>query len=77
MNQITITDEAILAQLAQGNSTITVRDPAGNVCGYITPMRLSDLQPQISDEEIARRIAAGGGRKLKDILHDLENGERK
>ena len=57
MNQITITDEAILARLAEGNSTVTVRDPAGKVCGYITPMRLSDLQPQISEEEIQRRFA--------------------
>ena len=72
MNQITITDEAVLARLAEGNSTITVRDPAGNVCGYITPLRPSDLQPQISDEEIARREAAGGGRPLADILRDLE-----
>ena len=57
MNQITITDEAILARLAEGNSTVTVRDPAGKVCGYIMPILPADKEPRISEEEIARRIA--------------------
>ncbi len=57
MSQITITDEAILAQLRSGNSTVTVRDGDGKICGYITPIRLSDLQPQISIEELERRRA--------------------
>jgi hypothetical protein len=73
MSQITITDEAILAQLDSGNGTITVRDKEGKVRGFFTPLRPSDLQPRISEEEIHRRIAAGGGRKLADILRDLES----
>ena len=55
MSQITITDETILAQLDNGNDTITVRDADGKVRGYFTPLRLSDLQPQISEEELRRR----------------------
>lgn len=55
MSQITITDETILSQLEEGNETITVRDAAGIVRGYFTPLRLSDLQPQISEEELQRR----------------------
>ena len=73
MNQITITDEAILARLAEGNSTVTVRDPAGKVCGYITPMRLSDLQPQISEEEMARRMAdPSPGYSTEEVLQYLK-----
>lgn len=57
MFQITITDEAILAHLRNGNVSITVRDGDGKVCGVIMPIGPADLQPRISDEEIARRLA--------------------
>ena len=57
MSQITITDEAILAKLDSSNEIITVRDATGTVRGYFTPFRLSDLQPQISEEELRRREA--------------------
>jgi len=77
MSQITITDEAILAQLDSGNGMITVYDGRGTVRGYLAPVRLDELEPQISEEEIARRIALGGNRKLADILRDLQNGDRK
>ena len=73
MSQITITDEAVLARLAEGNSTVTVRDPSGKVCGYITPLRPSDLQPPISDEEIARRLDnRGTGHTTEDMLQHLK-----
>ena len=55
MSQITITDEAILAQLVNGNETVTVRDGAGKVRGFFTPLQASDLQPRISEEELRRR----------------------
>jgi len=73
VSQITITDETLLAQLAQANGPITIRDGNGHVRAVLDPINLNDMQPQISEEEIARRIAAGGGRKLADVLHDLEN----
>jgi hypothetical protein len=57
MFQITITDEAILAHLRNGNVSITVRDGNGKVCGIITPITEADKQPPISEEEIARRLA--------------------
>ena len=73
MSQITITDEAILAQLDSGDGTITVRDGTGKVRLFLSVLRPGDLQPRISEEEVQRRIAAGGGRKLADILRDLES----
>jgi hypothetical protein len=55
MSQITITDEAILAQLDSGNGTITVRDGDGKVRGFFTPIQAADLEPRISEEELRRR----------------------
>lgn len=55
MSQITITDEVVLAELRRGDTTITVRDGDGNICGVITPLRPSDLQPRISDDELRKR----------------------
>jgi hypothetical protein len=37
-----------------------------------TGVKKYNLDPGISDEERDRRLAAGGGRPLKDILRDLE-----
>ena len=55
MSQITITDEAVLSQIDRGVGSIAVRDAAGRVRGYLVPVRPSDMQPQISEEELHRR----------------------
>jgi hypothetical protein len=55
MSQLTITDEAVLSQLDSGTGSIAVRDGDGKLRGYFIPVRLSDLQPQISEEELLRR----------------------
>jgi hypothetical protein len=48
-------------------------DESGHLLGMFTPsIDPARLQPQISDDEIQRRLAQGGGRPLADILHDLE-----
>lgn len=71
MSQIIITDENLLTQFAQASGPITIRDGSGRVRAVLDPINLSEMQAQISEEEIARRIAAGGGRKLADILRDF------
>ncbi len=75
MSQITITDEAILAELRSGRTSITVRDGTGKVCGLIMPLRPDDLQPPISEEEIARRVAdrGKGGYTTEEMLNYLKS----
>ena len=79
MSRLIIADEAMQKKLGAADEPMMICAPDGTVLGYFTPtgQEKLNLQPQISDEEIQRRIAAGGGRKLKDILRDLESGERK
>lgn len=78
MSQITITDEAILAELKKGNTTITVRDGDGQICGIITPMRPSDLQPQVSIEELERRRAnRGQGYTTEEVLAYIKSLPKK
>ena len=69
-----ITDATLLAQLEQAKEPVALCAPDGRVLAYATPTKpeLRDLKPQISEEEIRRRGEAGGGRKLADILRDLE-----
>ena len=55
MSQITITDEAVLSQIDKGQGPISVHDGDGKLRGYLVPIRLSDLEPQISEEELLRR----------------------
>jgi len=48
-------------------------DEAGRVLGNFKPVRKdSRREPQISDEEISKRLKAGGGRTLAEIMTDLE-----
>jgi len=73
---VTVTDPALLAQLAVGES-IELKDPSGRVLGVFTPDGLGQLPPGVqspyTDEEMARRRQGPKtGRPLKDILRDLE-----
>lgn len=72
MSQVTITDERLRAELERADGSVTVRDPDGRIMGVFTPVKPADLQPRISEEELQRREKLGGGRKLADILRDLE-----
>ena len=59
------------------NQPLVFYDENGNLLGRFTPSKLDpalyeNLEPQISEEEIQRRIQAGGGRPLAEILTDLE-----
>jgi hypothetical protein len=56
-------------------SSVEIRDDEGNVAGLILPkIRPEDVdqyESPISDEEVQRRLQAGGGRPLSEILSDL------
>jgi hypothetical protein len=69
-----IADESLRAKLEAANGPVPICASDGRVLAYATPTKAAtlNLQPQISEEEIQRRIKAGGGRKLTDILRDLE-----
>lgn len=72
----TVNDPALLAQLAAGD-VVELRDPSGNVLGVFVPEGFGQLPPGVrspfNDEEMARRQQQPQtGRKLSDILRDLE-----
>lgn len=72
MNRVMITDEQLRAALDGAAEPIDVCGPDGKMIGYFTPLRLADIPLQISEEELRRREQLRGGRKLADILRDLE-----
>lgn len=65
-------DKSVLEKLCGFHAPVAVVDEAGNVMGHFVPELEEGMEPMISAEEIQRRIQAGGGRKLADILADLE-----
>jgi hypothetical protein len=71
MSQIVI-DAAILQRLQQVQTTVELVDPAGKVVGHFVPATSPPEEPYISEEELQRREAEGGGRSLAEILADLE-----
>lgn len=61
--------------LAAADAPLEVCDSSGRVLGYYSPASADPLpvfEMSITPEEVARRLAAGGGRPLADILRDLE-----
>jgi hypothetical protein len=68
-----VLDAAAVGKLMQVHSVVAIEDANGNVIGHFVPEQFS-LEPQISPEELDRREReeTGKGRKLKDILADLE-----
>jgi hypothetical protein len=69
-----VLDQHACAQIHDLKATVRCVDEAGRVLGLFTPLvEPALLKPQISEEEIKRRVQQGGGRPLADILHDLEN----
>ncbi len=75
MSRVTI-DAALLSKLANVLQTVELCDESGRVVGRFTPVidkaRHPGMEPQISEEEIERRMKIGGGRPLREILADWE-----
>jgi hypothetical protein len=75
MNRV-IVDPATLARLRDARQTLELCDDSGLVVGHfvpaLDPSERARLEPQVSEEELDRRLRAGGGRSLAEILTDLE-----
>ncbi len=61
-----VLDAALIEKLRQSMQTVEVCDPLGNVVGLFTP-KIDPAEyaiegPEISDEELARRINSSGPR---------------
>jgi hypothetical protein len=71
---LVIIPDTLNAKLTAAGGAVELCTTDGTVVGYFTPTgaKKYNLDPGISDEEAERRLAAGGGRPLKDILRDLE-----
>jgi len=72
---IVITDKSILDQLRQASGTVEVHDQNGELLGTFAPLygKLpAGVQSPFTDEEIERRRREPDGRRLADILRDLE-----
>ena len=69
-----IADEQLQAKLEQADGPVRICAPDGRVLAYASPAKPArlKLEPQIREEELQRREQKGGGRKLADILRDLE-----
>src|SRR5262249_62392755 len=72
---ITVTDPALLAQFATGDS-VELKDPSGKLLGVFVPEGLGKLPPGVkspfSEQELAELRKQRTGRPLADILRDLE-----
>jgi hypothetical protein len=80
-----VVDDDLRAKLGDLKSPVTLQDSTGRVLAYLTPAEdrsiYDELDPGISDEELARRSASGGiGMTLSEILAECErraNGSNK
>ncbi len=76
MNQI-IVDAAATSQLRVAVAPCAVFDPNGRKLGYFTPAldpsEYENLEPPFSNDELSRASQEAGGRRLADILADLED----
>ncbi len=76
MNRV-IVDPTTLNQLRSARQILELCDDSGQVVGHFVPIvdrsAYEGLEPQISEEELDRRMRTEtGGRSLADILADLE-----
>jgi hypothetical protein len=70
-----VLDKRTRDQLRDLKEPLEFVDESGHSLGLFTPnVDPKRLQPQISADEIAARLAKGGGRPLAEILGDLEKG---
>lgn len=75
MNRLVV-DPATLAGLRDVRQTLELCDDSGRVVGHFIPTvdrsQYSELEPQISEDELDRRERIRGGRSLAEILTALE-----
>lgn len=73
---ITITDQALLAQLRRAADVVELKDPDGNVIGTFASEGLGKLPPGVAspfaDADRAELRKQRSGRPLDDILRDLQ-----
>jgi hypothetical protein len=75
MTKIVI-DKATRKKLHGLAEALMFTDEAGTILGNFTPVpKDRRREPQISQEEIERRLQMGGGRPLTEIMSDLEKRE--
>ena len=80
MHQVTL-DPATLAKFDDSPGLLEVRDQAGRLRGYFSPIRplpleeYANAEVPFSTEEIRELRRQPGGRPLADILRDLERGQ--
>ena len=68
-----VLDKRARAQFHDLKEPLQFVDESGHLLGLFTPnVDPALLKPQISEEEIKKRLAQGSGRPLADILRDLE-----
>ena len=72
-----VVDAQLPAKLAALTQPVELVDVSGRVLGTYFPdfnaSEWEDREPPLSAEELERRRREPGGRKLSDILNDLEN----
>lgn len=68
-----VLDGQALHKLREACSPVEIVDESGRAFGHFFPSGSEELllEPQVSEEELDRREAAGGGRPLNEILADL------
>lgn len=68
-----VLDSSALAKFPR-DEIVEICDESGRVVGRFRPAVYDDpaAQPQISDEEMDRRLAEGGGRSLAEIMTDWQ-----
>jgi hypothetical protein len=73
-----VVPETLRARLEDCTESVQLCDERGHVLGYFLPAEIYDrtlydgVEPPISDEELRRRVGEPGGRRLADILADLQ-----
>lgn len=72
MGRITI-DDATRDKLAGAGGFSELRDSAGNLVGYFTPKADQRLIPQISEEEILRRMSQGELYTYEEVMAHLRS----
>ncbi|HEY1190749.1 MAG TPA: hypothetical protein VGE74_24170 [Gemmata sp.] len=77
MNRLIIADEAMQAKLMRAGEPVMICTADGTVLGYFTPTtppQKLNLEPQISEEELARRLADRNAPTYttEEIISDLK-----
>jgi len=71
-----IIDAETTARFRDIHESTELYDESGNLVGYFTPgiekSLYESIEIPVSDDELRRRQAKGGGRPLADIIADLE-----